>query len=84
MNAYNAKRLVVTTEKSMRMFTADEQKLALLNLAVPSPIFSETDPILPSSSQREREREREKLCKYLELESEACEVKQVVRVLVLD
>jgi hypothetical protein len=46
------------------MFTADEQKLALLNLAVPSPIFSDTDPILASSSQRGREgvREGESVC----------------------
>lgn len=53
MKAYNAKRFVVITEKSMRMFTADEQKLALLNLAVPSPIFRDTDPISVSSFYRE-------------------------------
>ena len=77
MKAYNAKRLVVSTEKSIRMFTADEQKLALLNLAVPSPIFSDTDPILASSSQKEREGGGECLCKYSE--NDVCEVKQVVR-----
>jgi hypothetical protein len=53
VKAYNAKRFVVITEKSMRMFTADEQKLALLNLAVPSPIFRDTDPISVSSFYRE-------------------------------
>lgn len=46
VKAYKAKRLVVRTEKSMRMLTAEEQSVALLNLAVPSPIFSETEPIL--------------------------------------
>lgn len=46
VKAYKAKRFVVTTEKSMRMFNADEHIVALLNLAVPSPIFSETEPIL--------------------------------------
>ena len=46
MKAYKAKRLVVITEKSMRRLTAEEQSVALLNLAVPSPIFSETEPIL--------------------------------------
>lgn len=40
-----AKRLVVITETSMRMLSAEEQRVALLNLAVPSPIFRETDPI---------------------------------------
>lgn len=41
------------TEKSMRRFTAEEQSVALLNLAVPSPIFSETEPIfLLSASER--------------------------------
>lgn len=34
------------TEKSIRMFTAEEHRVALLNLAVPSPIFRDTDPIL--------------------------------------
>jgi len=34
------------TQKIMRMLTAEEQSVALLNLAVPSPIFSETEPIL--------------------------------------
>lgn len=34
------------TENSINPFTADEQIVALLNLAVPSPIFSETDPII--------------------------------------
>lgn len=33
------------TQKIMRMLTAEEQSVALLNLAVPSPIFSETEPI---------------------------------------
>lgn len=44
--AYRAKRLVVTTEKSMRRFTAEEQTDVRRNLAVPSPILRETDPIL--------------------------------------
>ncbi|KAF2572022.1 hypothetical protein F2Q70_00000200, partial [Brassica cretica] len=39
-------RLVVTTEKSMRRFTAEEQTDVRRNLAVPSPILRETDPIL--------------------------------------
>lgn len=34
------------TEKIMRMLTAEEHSVALWNLAVPSPIFRETDPIL--------------------------------------
>lgn len=62
MKAYNAKRFVVITEKSMRMFTADEQKLALLNLAVPSPIFRDTDPISVSSFHRESVWERVCVC----------------------
>lgn len=40
----------MTTEKSMRMLTAEEQTDVRRNLAVPSPILSETDPILVSSS----------------------------------
>lgn len=39
------------TEKSMRMLTAEEQIDARLNLAVPSPIFRETEPILVVSSE---------------------------------
>lgn len=63
MKAYNAKRFVVITEKSMRMFTADEQKLALLNLAVPSPIFRDTDPIsISSKSSFHRESVWERVC----------------------
>lgn len=50
VKAYKAKRLVVTTEKSMRMLRAEEQRVALLNLAVPSPIFRETEPIFASTS----------------------------------
>ena len=56
------------TEKSMRMLSAEEHRVALLNLAVPSPIFRDTEPIfvllllLPSPKRcvcvcvRERER----------------------------
>lgn len=44
--AYKAKRFVVTTEKSMRRLTAEEQTDVRRNLAVPSPILRETDPIL--------------------------------------
>lgn len=33
------------TEKIMRMLTAEEHSVALWNLAVPSPIFRETEPI---------------------------------------
>ena len=47
------------TENIMRMLTAEEHSVALWNLAVPSPIFRETEPILVLS-QRERERERER------------------------
>lgn len=46
VKAYRAKRLVVRTESNMRILTADEHSVALLNLAVPSPIFRETEPIL--------------------------------------
>jgi len=34
------------TEKIIRMLTAEEHSVALWNLAVPSPIFRETEPIL--------------------------------------
>lgn len=47
--AYNAKRLVVTIEKSIRRLMAEEKSVDRLNLAVPSPIFSDTDPILQCS-----------------------------------
>lgn len=54
----------------MRMLSADEHRVALLNLAVPSPIFRDTEPIfvllLPLPSPKrwvcEREREREESC----------------------
>lgn len=51
MKAYKANRFVVMTEKSMRRFTAEEHTDALLNLAVPSPIFRETEPILQESER---------------------------------
>lgn len=49
------------TEKSMRRFTAEEQSVALLNLAVPSPILSETEPIFapPATLQVREGEERE-------------------------
>ena len=40
-----AKRLVVSTKKSIRAFTTEEQSEALLNLVFPSPIFREEEPI---------------------------------------
>lgn len=40
------KRLVVTTEKSIRKSMADEQMDDRLNLAVPSLLFSDMDPII--------------------------------------
>lgn len=43
------------TEKSMRRLTADEHSVALLNLAVPSPIFRETEPIANSCFSLVRE-----------------------------
>ena len=54
-------------DKSMMKLRAEEQQEGGLNLAVPSPIFSETEPIAAddderqaaNSSERERERERE-------------------------
>lgn len=36
---------MVRTENSINPLTADVQIVALLNLAVPSPIFRDTDPI---------------------------------------
>ena len=51
--------MVVITDKIMRMLTAEEHTVALLNLAVPSPIFRETEPILlqlKEESVRERVR----------------------------
>lgn len=51
MKAYKANRFVVMTEKSMRRFTAEEHTDALLNLAVPSPIFRETEPIMQESER---------------------------------
>lgn len=53
MNACKAKRLVARTEKSMRMLTADEQSVERLNLAVPSPSFSETEPMFGFGFVRE-------------------------------
>lgn len=51
VKAYKAKRFVVMTENNMRICTADEQTVAFLNLAVPSPILSETEPIFRSGFQ---------------------------------
>ncbi|EXB93217.1 Uncharacterized protein L484_024556 [Morus notabilis] len=44
-NSKEEERFVVTTEASIRMLTAEDHSVALLNLAVPSPIFRETEPI---------------------------------------
>lgn len=51
MKAYKANRFVVKTENNMRICTADEQTVALLNLAVPSPILRDTEPIFWSEFQ---------------------------------
>lgn len=50
---------MIITEKSISRLTAEEHTDALLNLAVPSPIFNETEPIFP----HEREKSVERDCK---------------------
>lgn len=83
MKAYRAKRLVVMTESNMRMLTAEEHSVALLNLAVPSPIFSETEPIPGSasssscSSVKVSEREEEERFAERERAIKTCDVEQV-------
>ncbi|KAF7817630.1 uncharacterized protein G2W53_031599 [Senna tora] len=54
--AYKAKRLVVITHKIMRMLAAGEHRVGLLNLAVPSPILRETEPILVHKLKEKMER----------------------------
>lgn len=46
VKAYRAKRLVVITHMIMRMLDAEEERVDFVNLAVPSPILRETEPIL--------------------------------------
>lgn len=48
----------MTTEKSIRRLTVEEQMVDRRNLAVPSPIFRDTDPISSTMIVSEGERER--------------------------
>lgn len=53
---------MVITENSINRFTAEEQNDAPLNLAVPSPIFKETEPILAAFLRREEKRRKRVNC----------------------